>query len=1117
MPDMPRLVLCGSPHLLAAAGRRRRLGRHALCLLTLAALAAPLTRAQAAAMLYPELPDAEARRNLRQLLFSQHALLDPLLEQQGDLLALRAGTLVDALAEPAAAELDAPYRPLLQGMNFDELPSFQQWLDEIRESARQARLDRLAAAASAHEAAGQLARALALAQRLVAESPASEHGHRRLMRLHYLRGDRAAALAAFDHCEQVLKDELSARPEAETLVLLHQIEGGEVARTSGPHPVPPTVFRPPRLIGRAAEWAALQAAWDDGACAIVLGEAGVGKTRLIGDFALAHGQAQGQVLVAGARLGDAQLPYALLGRLLRALFETHRPRLRPGVRAELARVLPELGGPAPGRDAGDPARFIQALDAALAAAARHGLQAVVLDDLHHADAATLDAVCHLAAGNALRWIVAGRADEFGAPARQLVETLLAAGPVARIALEPLGVAEVAELLDSLGIAGLGAAQADAIHRHTGGNPLFVLETLKAMLVQGEPATSADLAALGLPAAPSLRRMIEQRITRLSAGAIKLARCAAIAGQDFTAELASHVLHVHALDLADAWAELEAAHVLSDSGFAHDLIHEAARASVPEPIARQLHRDIATFLQAHAAEPARLALHWEQAQAWPEAGAAGLLAAESAAARARPAEQAALLAQAARCFGLAGDGERRFDALLRRVAAVSLGDLGAPALEALGDAQAVAATPDQQLRVQAVQAELLDERNDPSAVEIAESGLERARAAGRKDLETRFALTLAGAWCLVRRADEAVALLLPLRAWVDDHLEMAQRSQFAMALALGLDYANHLREALPVWDVAIEQARSARHATALGQALANKGSTLAKIGLVDQAALLCRQGLDLMLGEDGNPGAASRPMQTRCTLAHRLRDIGHYDEALALLEQAHAAFVSGGLTFWQQTCEHLLAQSWLQLGQPARAQRLLDGDVSGQPLGLQVMRAVHRAELAQRTGGDALAPIRHALALMQGREEDVYFRIATLFASAIVPAPEGEAMAAGLASWAHIHQRHGLALAGHVRAAGAALAQGAAARAVPQVRAALELAREYVPDSFYLPEMWLVAARVFDAAGQPAGAARAACDGQNWVLETARAHVPAAFRDSFLRRNPVNRELLALAARPGGAG
>ena len=152
--------------------------------------------------------------------------------------------------------------------------------------------------------------------------------------------------------------------------------------------------------------------------------------------------------------------------------------------------------------------------------------------------------------------------------------------------------------------------------------------------------------------------------------MRLARCAAIAASDFSIELASHVLGLRTLDLADPCAELEAAQVLRDGAFVHDLIYESALASVPAPVARQLHAEVAAFLQQRQGEPARLAQHWVQAGEWGQAGAAFLAAAERSRRTASLAEQCSLLAEAARCFERAGRPAERFEALLRSARALA---------------------------------------------------------------------------------------------------------------------------------------------------------------------------------------------------------------------------------------------------------------------------------------------------------------------------------------------------------------------------------------------------------------------------------------------------------------
>ena len=176
----------------------------------------------------------------------------------------------------------------------------------------------------------------------------------------------------------------------------------------------------------------------------------------------------------------------------------------------------------------------------------------------------------------------------------------------------------------------------------------------------------------------------------------------------------------------------------------------------------------------------------------------------------------------------------------------------------------------------------------------------------------------------------------------------------------------------------------------------------------------------------------------------------------------------------------------------------------------MMRLVHRADLAHQLGQDGLPLMRRALAVID-RPDDVYHRVASLFATRLVPADEGEALATSLAAWASVRERLGMALAGHVRAAACALALGAPQRARPHAEAALHLAAERRPDSFYLPELWLVAGQVEAALGHADAASAHWQAGAAWVQHAAGG-LPPAFCDSFLQRNAVNAALLAAAAR-----
>jgi DNA-binding SARP family transcriptional activator len=667
-PAAPRLALGAAPAVVAG-GATHRLARQPAALLALVALAGPLDRARAAELLFPAQDSKAARRNLRQLVFRQRALLEPLLVDDATVLQLRGEVRVDL--HEAGAD-DAPVA-LLGDLRFDDLPEFQQWLDRQRAQRRAAREELLAAAASAHEQAGRLAQALRVAVRLVAENPGSEHAHRRIMRLHFLRGDRAAALAAFDACESVLKDEFSARPGTETLALLRQIETAEPPRAAGPRPVPATVLRPPRLVGRGAAWAVLGAALErpaGGGAVLVAGEAGLGKTRLLRDFVHVHG-ADGAVVAVEARPGDQVVPYALLGRLLRALIDRHAGALDRAGAAALAPLLPELGAASSMRGEADRVAVSAAVATLVEGAAALGLAAIVVDDLHYADDASVEAIEQLAGAAPVGFVVAYRDAELSPAGRRLRDGLTGSRRAELLPLEPLVADEVFELLASLGIAGLdGPGVAELLHRRTGGSPLFLLEPVKALLGRDSGAAIDEALLRRLPLAGGVHALIGQRLQRLPADALRLARCAAVAGQDFGTALAAQVLQVRPIDLADAWGALEAAQVLRDGGFAHDLVREAALSSVPAPIARELHADVARSLEAAGGEAVRIALHWLDA-ALPQRAVPHLLAGgEQAFRRWRHVEAAELFEQAAQILERAGDRDRAFDALFRAADAVS---------------------------------------------------------------------------------------------------------------------------------------------------------------------------------------------------------------------------------------------------------------------------------------------------------------------------------------------------------------------------------------------------------------------------------------------------------------
>jgi len=1106
--DGPLLRLASAAQVVEHAGLQVPLALRDAALLAWLAIEGPTSRTRLAQLLWPDSEPKSGRNSLRQRLFQ-------LKRQTGVDLVAGAATLT--LARGVSHDLHDADTVL--GDTRDAIGAeFDAWL-ALQHSRRRERVGAaLAELCDAAERAGDWDDALIHAGELLALDTLSEAAHCRVMRLHYLAGNRAAALLAFDRCEQMLKDEVGTAPSSETLTLLATIQQSNAGTTHPdgarlPTRVPAAMLRPPRLIGRDGAWQALHDAWDAGRVAVVTGEGGMGKSRLVGDF----GRARGRTLVVSARPGDERVVYASLSRLLRALPGAALRALDAPLRNTLAWLLPELGeSPALPDNADGRARFFNAVTALLAADALP-LDGFIFDDLHFADAASIELLQYVVAASTRRWIVTGRAAEISPPGRVLLDDWLAQPDAVRVPLEPLTLEDVAEIVDSLGIEALnGAASAATLLRHSGGNPLYLLETLKAWLARGDAGAGVEgnggLPAR-LPVAGTLHSLIERRIGLLSANAVRLARCAAVAVPDFSIELASQVLGLRTLDLADPWAELEAAQVLRDGAFAHDLIYESALASVPAPVARQLHAEIAAFLQQRQGEPARLAQHWVQAHDWARAGSAFVAAADRSRDASRMLEQCAMLSEAARCFELAGQPSERFDALLRCTRTLASNDVGPDASAAVQALEQAAATDEQRLLALDAKLDLAMTRFEvDESLQLGDRAIAGARALGRADLELRFAIILSGALCDARRGDDAVALLEPYAPWVRAQPDIGQQWEYWEATALALDYSNRLSDAMPAWDSARAVAQQAGRHDMLWKTMSNAASTQAKMGLVTQAAQATEHAYRLALA--ASEVKSVRVLQMQVVLAHRLRDIGRYGRALTLLEEALAGYAASGAS----QSDHALVEQRLivvyqQLGQPARALPLLAAERPGVPRGVAMIRLAQRAEVQAQLGRDGLPLMREALQLI-ANADDIYHRMTTLFATRLVPADEGEVLAASLALWATTRERYGLALSGHVRAAACALTQDAPTRAQPHVEAALHLAKQYLPDNFYLPELWLVAAQVFAALGRQADALRAAADGQAWVRNVHDTQVPPEFRDSFLQRNPVNRELFALAARAG---
>ena len=375
---------------------------------------------------------------------------------------------------------------------------------------------------------------------------------------------------------------------------------------------------------------------------MVGGEAGVGKSRLVTEFAGRSRGAGARVLTGGClELGADGLPFApftfVLRELVRDLGVAGVAGLLPGGSArELARLLPEFGEATGPDDAGEArARLFEQMLILLERLAEAGPVVLVIEDMHWADRSSRDLLAFLIrnqpSAEGLLMVVTYRSDELHRehPLRPLLAELDRIGWVTRMDLGRLTRLDTARLIAQITGRGPDDDLLAAVYRRTEGNPLFV----EALLADGGLGS-------GLP--ESLRDLLVASVRRLPDQTQEVVRVASAGGERIGHGLLAAVTGLEDAALARALRPAVAANVLladaNGYAFRHALIREAVHDELLPGERGQVHRRFAEAI----GEPALVmpgcrvqasveqAHHWYAAHdttralvsAWQAAGQAG---------------------------------------------------------------------------------------------------------------------------------------------------------------------------------------------------------------------------------------------------------------------------------------------------------------------------------------------------------------------------------------------------------------------------------------------------------------------------------------------------------------
>jgi class 3 adenylate cyclase/tetratricopeptide (TPR) repeat protein len=412
------------------------------------------------------------------------------------------------------------------------------------------------------------------------------------------------------------------------------------------------------LIGRDAELERAVAVIDtvlagDGRTILLAGEPGAGKTRLAQEITVVL-RKRGFALAAGRCYEPLQaVPFYPVIDALTALYARVSGAVRaavPELWPDLARLLPGLGIAVP-EHAGpeDQQRLFWAVSAFLHAAAGDRPVALLFDDLHWADAATLDLLQHLVRhiGSDRILILATFRDvevHRRHPLEWVLRDLQREGLVERIDVRRLNEASTHDLIAGLmGEETISAELAGLIHRRTDGNPFFVQQVLRVLVERGDIYRKdgrwdrRSIEEIEVP--ESIRSVVGQRLSRLAEATQEMLREASVLGETFTFEDLQSLTDRSEADLEAALDESIDAGIVRDRGregyaFDHALTCGSLDAELSSRRRRRLHLAAGEALEAlperkRMARSAELAWHFLEGDD-PERGLRWSLAAGDAA-------------------------------------------------------------------------------------------------------------------------------------------------------------------------------------------------------------------------------------------------------------------------------------------------------------------------------------------------------------------------------------------------------------------------------------------------------------------------------------------------------
>lgn len=628
----------------------------------LASRAAPVGRAELSALFWNETSDANARRRLQENLSRLRGELpEPdLVITNADIVRLDServvvdqSTFEELIKQAGQTPWQIPeneplpehtYRKLESANNlwrgahfcagsyFPSTINLDNWLTQTSSRLDHLRVTTLERLAGHAYSISNLEKALEFTQAVLETDNFNEKLHYQVMKYFIELGNINAAQKHFDHIVKLFRRELNLDPSPKIIALSKYItQESQAAKLTAPlrweiHQAMKVPF-----VGRQEIIVDARRSLKQNKGVFILGEAGSGKTRLVQRISEDLGSTT-RILVSNCRPEEATLPFQPIRETLRRymapnewvtlpeFWASHLIRIYP----EIAELRPELKQPDLPSDP-DQARglLLEAIRHAFLALSVESHLFFVLDDIHWADEATLATIAYLLPRSPFNNNASLSATARQESISQHLEDYLTAIQTSKdgvvISIPNLTPEDITDLARAVLHTIPPSVFIKRIDHASGGNPLFILEILRAIIAASpEPDLTASAP---LPLTENLRKLISTRIKKLSLPTRRILETASIIGPSFDPHFLSHIADAGEPEIIKALEEGEHSNFIKASPglsgvvqytFIHDKIREVLQDELNSARAQLLHRRVAQAIESKPEDVHAniLAFHYE---------------------------------------------------------------------------------------------------------------------------------------------------------------------------------------------------------------------------------------------------------------------------------------------------------------------------------------------------------------------------------------------------------------------------------------------------------------------------------------------------------------------------